>query len=117
LAGRDSAPAGTAAQIESLGFMLLGSLAQERDPALRDAVAARLEGGTMLDDPAALLAGRSEVTDSRGVALTAADPAAANARSVARLLAARSTCVDPAQAVTLTGAGLRVIADAAGQHE
>jgi hypothetical protein len=116
-ATQDSATSGTAGQIESLGFMLLGSLAQERDPALHDAVAARLDGGSMLDDPASLLAGRAEVTDKTGIALTTTDPAAASARSVARLLAARSTCVDAAQALTLTGAGLRVIADAAALSE
>jgi hypothetical protein len=117
LAARDSVPSGMAGKIESLGFMLLGSLAQERDPALRAAVAARLEDGTMLDDPAALLAGRSEVIDASGVAMTATDPAVANARSIARLLAVRRECVEEAQALTLTSAGLRVIADAAAQNE
>ena len=110
--------AGVAAQVETFGLMLLGSLTQERDPALRDAVAARLTGAAMLDDPAALLSGGSEVTDVSGVAVTPTpDTAAASARAVARLLAARSQCVDASQAVALTSAGLRVISNAAASSD
>lgn len=103
-----------ATQIETFGFMLLGSLTEERDPALRNAVAVRLRGAATLDDPAALLAGRSEVTDATGIALAATpDSVAATTQAVERLLASRSQCVDSAQAIGLTSAGLRVIADAA----
>jgi hypothetical protein len=118
VATNDAPPAGMAAQVEAFGLTLLGSLTQERDPALRDAVAARLTGAAMLDDPAALLSGGSEVTDMSGVAVTPTpDTATANARAVARLLASRSQCVDASQAMALTSAGLRVISNAATASE
>jgi hypothetical protein len=72
----------------------------------------------MLDDPAMLLNGGSEVTDATGITLTPTpDMAQANARAVARLLASRGGCIDQTQAIALTGAGLRVIAGAAAQSE
>jgi len=112
------ATVGVAGQIETFGLVLLGSLVQERDPALRDAVAARLTGAVMLDDPATLLSGGSEVTDANGIALTPTpDTAQAKARAIARLLASRARCIDGSQAIALTGAGLRVIADAASRGE
>jgi len=115
---KNGAAAGVAAQVETFGLMLLGSLTQERDPALHEAVAARLTGAAMLDDPAALLSGGSEVTDVSGVAVTPTpDTAAASTRAVARLLAARSQCVDASQAVALTSAGLRVISNAAASSD
>ncbi len=106
-----NAGAGVPAQIESLGLTLLGSLSQQLDPALREAVATRLSGAAMLDDPASLLSGSSEVTDAKGVAIVSTpDIEAANAAAVARLLASRSQCVDALRAISLTSAGLRVIA-------
>ena len=110
--------ADVAGRIESFGFALLGSLTQERDPALRDAIVARLTGAAMLDDPAGLLGGRSAVTDADGVAIEAvADSAVETTRATARLLAARSQCVATASALELTAAGLRVIASAAATNE
>ncbi len=118
VAARASATSDIAAQIETFGFMLLGSLTEARDPALRGAVAARLRGAATLDDPSALLSGRSEVTDVTGIALTATpDAAATTAHAVERLLASRSACVESAQAIGLTSAGLRVIVDAAAAGE
>ena len=103
--------AGTAGAVEAFGFVLLQTLAAERDPALRDAIAARLRGAASLDDPAALLGGRSDVVDSDGVRIEdTADPAAARARAIALLLAARGTCPSDAAALQLSSAGLRVIA-------
>jgi len=106
--------ADVAGEVESFGFLLLGSLAQERDPALRDAVVARDRDAKTLDDPAALLSGRSEVMNSDGVVVeTVNDPAAATASAIQQLLAARSRCVDSSQAFALTAAGWRVVAAAA----
>jgi len=114
VASQDPHVAGVAGQVEALGLTLLGSLAQERDPALREAVAARLIDAGMLDDPAALLGGGTEVTDTSGIAIAPTpDADAANAHAVVQLLASRSRCVDPTQAVALTSAGLRLIANAA----
>lgn len=111
---RGATATGVAGQVETFGLMLLGSLAQERDPALQDAVAARLTGAAMFDDPATLLGGGSEVIDADGIVVTATpDTAQARARAIARLLASRTQCVDGTQAIALTGAGLRVIAEAA----
>jgi hypothetical protein len=102
---------GIAGQIETFGFMLLGSLAAERDPALHDAVVARLADAPAIDDPAALLAGRAGVVDSDGVRIqSVADPTGAHALAVATLLAARTTCPTDADALQLSAAGLRVIA-------
>ena len=107
-----------AGRIESFGFLLLGSLMPQRDPLLRDVAVARLSGAATIDDPAALLSGRSEVTDVDGIAIDAvADPAIATARAIGRLLASRSHCVGHAQAVEMTSAGLRVIAAAAARGE
>ena len=118
VAANDGTVTGVSGQVETLGLMLLGSLTQERDPALRDAVAMRLTDAAMLDDPATLLSGGSEVTDASGIAITPTpDTAAANARAVDRLLASRSQCVDRAQAVVLTSAGLRLIANAEALRE
>lgn len=109
---------GVAGQIETFGLTLLGSLAQQRDPALGEAVASRLTGAAMLDDPATLLNGGNEVTEANGIALTPTpDMAQANARAVARLLASRAGCIDETQALALTGAGLRVIAGATPQSQ
>jgi K319L-like, PKD domain len=109
-----SAAEDVAAQIESFGFVVLAALAKERDPALAEAVAARVRGLPAFGDPAALLNGRSEVTDIEGLAIApVTDPAAATERAVERLLAARSRCVDNSQALALTAAGWRVIAAAA----
>jgi hypothetical protein len=106
--------ADVAGRIESFGFLLLGSLAQERDPALHDAVAAQTTSAQTIDDPAALLGGRSTVTDVDGIAIEGlADPAIETSRAIARLLASRSGCVADAQAVGLTADGFRVIAAAA----
>lgn len=111
LVATSDAAGGVPAQIETFGLALLGSLSQQLDPALREAVAARVSKATMLDDPAALLSGSSEVTDARGVAIVSTpDTEAANAAAVERLLASRSQCVDAIQAISLTSAGLRVIA-------
>lgn len=111
LVATSDAAAGVSGQIESFGLTLLGSLSQQLDPALREAVATRLSGAAMLDDPAALLSGSTEVTDGKGVAIVSTpDTEAANAAAVARLLASRSQCVDVLQAISLTSAGLRVIA-------
>ena len=102
---------GTAGEVETFGFMLLETLAAERDPGLRDAVAVRLRGATSLDDPAALLGGRSDVVDFDGIRIEdTADPVAAQARAIALLLAARGTCPSDAEALQLSSAGLRVIA-------
>jgi K319-like protein len=119
LVATNAAPmAGVAGRIETFGLTLLGSLAQERDPALGEAVASRLTGAGMLDDPAALLNGGSEVTDTQGVALTPTpDTTQANERAIERLLASRGGCIDATQSLALTGAGLRVIAGAAAQGE
>lgn len=118
VAANDATAAGVPGQVETFGLMLLGSLAQERDPALRDAVAARLTDAAMLDDPATLLSGGSEVTDASGITITPTpEGAAANARAVDRLLASRSQCADREQALVLTSAGLRLIANAAALSE
>ncbi len=110
--------AGVAGRIETFGLTLLGSLAQQRDPALGDAIAARLTGAAMLDDPATLLNGASEVTEANGIALTPTpDAARANAHAIVRVLASRAGCIDATQALALTGAGLRVIAGAAPRSE
>ena len=100
-----------AGQIESLGYMLLGALTQEREPALHVAVTNRLLGTAMLDDPAGLLNGRFEVRHGDGIAIEAVpDPAVSTEQAVARLLASRFACVDTANALDMTVAGLRVIA-------
>lgn len=113
LVATSDAAIGVPAQIESFGMTLLGSLSQQFDPALREAVAVRLSGAAMLDDPAGLLSGSTEVTDANGVAIVSTpDSDAANAAAIGRLLASRSQCVDAVQAVSLTSAGLRVIAAA-----
>jgi hypothetical protein len=113
LVATSDAAAGVPEQIESFGLTLLGSLSQQLDPALREAVATRLSGAAMLDDPAALLSGATEVTDAKGVAIVSTpDTEAANAAAIVRLLASRSQCVDALQVVSLTSAGLRVIATA-----
>lgn len=110
LVAMSDATSGVPAQIESLGMSLLGSLSQQLDPALREAVAARLSEVAMLDDPAALLSGSTEVTDANGIAIVSTpDAEAANAVAIGRLLASRSRCVDAVQAISLTSAGLRVI--------
>jgi hypothetical protein len=102
--------ADVAGRVESFGFLLLGSFAQDRDPALSEAIAARLRGAVMPDDPAALLSGRSRVADSDGVAIEAvADPAAAATQAIERLLTARFGCVGTSEALELTEAGLLVI--------
>jgi len=102
---------GVGGEVETFGFMLLGSLAADRDPALRDTVAARLRDAQSLDDPAALLAGRVDVVDTDGVATeTVADSAMADARAISTLLAARGACPAAADALRLSSAGLRVIA-------
>jgi hypothetical protein len=108
--------ADVAGRIESFGFLLLGTLTQERDPALHDAVAAQMAAAATIDDPAALLSGRTAVTDVADVAIEdVADPAIETSRAIARLLASRSGCVAGAQALRLTADGLRVIA-AAAEH-
>ncbi len=108
--------ADVAGRIESFGFMLLGALTQTRDPALSEAVEARRRAAPVLDDPAALLGGRSAVTDVDGIAIEAvADAAGATVRAIGRLLDSRTECVGTTQAVELTGSALRVIADAAPQ--
>ena len=102
---------GVAGEVETFGFMLLESLATDRDPGLRDAVAARLHGARSLNDPAALLAGRADVVAADGVAIEAVtDPVAAHARAISTLLAARARCPGAADALRLSAAGLRVIA-------
>ena len=102
---------GVAGEVETFGFVLLGSLAAERDPALRDTVAARLRDAQTFDDPAALLAGRVDVVATDGVTIEMiADPATADTRAIAMLLAARGTCPGAADALRLSSAGLRVIA-------
>ena len=100
-------------RIESFGFALLGSLAQQRDPALQSTVSARQQHATLPDDLAALLAGASAVTDTNGVNVeTVADPAAANGQAMTQLLAARTQCIVPANALEMTAAAWRVIAAA-----
>jgi hypothetical protein len=116
VAQRVASTADVAGRIESFGFLLLGKLTQERDPALHDAVAAQTTTARTIDDPAALLGGRSAVTDVDGVAIEdVSDPAIETSRAIARLLASRSGCVADAQAVRLTADGLRVIS-AAAEH-
>jgi len=113
LAERPTGTRDIAGQIESLGYTLLGALAQERDPALHVAVANRLRGAATLDDPAGLLDGRIAVRHGDVISIDAVpDPAVSTEQAVARLLASRSSCVDAANALDLTAAGLRVIADA-----
>ncbi len=102
-----------AGRIESFGFLLLGSLTQTRDPALSEAVALRQRDAATLADPAALMAGRSAVTDVDGIEIEAGtDSAVATARAINALLASRTACIGDAQALDLTGAALRVIVDA-----
>ena len=113
VAERPTATRDVAGQIESLGYTLLGALTQERDPALHVVVANRLRGAATLDDPAGLLSGRFEVRHGDGIAIEAVpDPAVSTEQAVARLLASRFACVDTANALDMTVAGLRVIADA-----
>jgi len=113
---RPAASPDNAGQLESFGFALFASALAERDPALQLAIASHLTGARMLDDPAALLAGRSEVSDVRGIAIdTVPDPAAATARASERLLALRSGCITHSNALEMTAAGLRVIAAAAAR--
>ena len=103
-----------AGQIESFGFLLLGQVAEARDPALHDAIDERMRDALLPEDPAALLSGRSKVVDTGRVEIqSVADPAAASAHSIDRLLAVRSVCVQSATALDVTAAGFRVIADAA----
>jgi hypothetical protein len=103
-----------AGQIESFGFLLLGQVAETRDPALRDAIDARMRDAILPDDPAALLGGRSKVVDTGRVEIqSVADPAAASANSIDRLLAVRTVCVQSDAALDVTAAGFRVIAEAA----
>jgi hypothetical protein len=112
LAERPTATRDIAGQIESMGYTLLGAVAQERDPALHVAVANRLRGAAMFDDPAGLLSGRIAVRHGDGIAIEAVpDPAVSTEQAVARLLASRFACVDTVNALDLTAAGLRVIAD------
>jgi hypothetical protein len=100
-------------RIESFGFALLGSLVQQRDPALQGAVSARQQRATLPEDLAALLGGASEVTGINGVNVeTVADPAAANGQAMTQLLAARAQCIVPANALGMTAAAWRVIAAA-----
>ena len=111
LAERPTATRDIAGQIESLGYTLLGTLTQERDPALHVAVANRLRGAATLDDPAGLLSGRIEVRHVDGIAIEAVpDPAVNTEQAVARLLASRFACVDTVNALDMTVAGFRVIA-------
>jgi hypothetical protein len=108
---------GTAGQLESFGFMLFASALGERDPALQQAIAKDLKSARMLEDPAALLTGRSEVTDDDGIAIdTGADPDAATSRANERLRTSRHACIATSQALQMTAAGLRVIADAAARE-
>ena len=105
-------------QLESFGFVLLGALASERDPALHEAVVERLAHATMLVDPAGLLSGRAEVRHVDRIAIEAVpDPTVATAHAVARLLESRGGCVANRNALDLTAAGLRVIADTAQAND
>jgi hypothetical protein len=109
---------GVAGQVETFGFMLLGSLATERDPALGDTVAARLRGAQTLDDPAALINGRARVDDADGITIkTVGDSATADTEAISMLLAARATCPSSADALRLSEAGLRVIAARANRSD
>lgn len=102
-----------AGQIESFGFALLGRMLVERDPALHEAVRAHLAGAVMPRDAGALLTGRAEVRHAGGITIEAADRAVSMQRATALLLASRGRCVDTAQALELTAAGLHVITAAA----
>ncbi len=106
-----------AGRIESFGFLLLGTLAR-RNATRRCTMRSRRRStnAQTIDDPAALLSGRSKVTDVDGIAIEKlSDPATETSRAIARLLASRSGCVADAQAVGLTADGLRVIS-AAAEH-
>jgi hypothetical protein len=110
---RAAAPHNTAGRIESFGFMLFATALPERDPALRQAIVARLKDAPMLDDPAALLGGRVQVRTHGEIAIEPTpDPAQAIRAAGERLLTARSGCVAGADALALTAAGLAVIAQA-----
>ena len=112
LAEHPMAARDVAGQIESFGYMWLGTLTRERDPALHVAVTNRLQGAATPDDPAGLLSGRIEVRHVDGIAIEAVqNPALSSGQAVARLLASRFACVEPANVLDVTAAGLRVIAD------
>lgn len=109
-------PAGLPGQLESFGYLLLQNTLIERDPALGEAVAARLHDAPQLADPAGLLAGRLQPTrrarPGQAVAMQASDPAQATDRAIATLLATRERCVDATDALAVTTAALRVVAAA-----
>ena len=113
VAARPAPTQDTAGQLESFGFSLLGALASQRDPALHKAVAERLAGASMLADPAGLLSGRTELRHRDEIVFEAVpDPAATTQRAIGQLLKSQSTCVENTNALDLTAASLRVIADA-----
>ena len=82
---------GTAGQLESFGFVLFASALGERDPALQQAITAHLASARMLDDPAALLMGRSEVTDVGGIAIEPASIATRRSHAPSSDCAPRAT--------------------------
>jgi hypothetical protein len=111
-------PAGLPGQLESFGYLLLQNTLIERDPALGEAIAARLRDAPQLADPAGLLAGRLQPTQRATPVQTVAmqattDPAQATDRAIATLLAAHERCVDATDALAVTTAALRVVAAAA----
>jgi hypothetical protein len=108
-----AAPHNPAGQIESFGFLLFATALPDRDPALQQAIMARLKTAPMLEDPAALLGGRTQLAARGAIAIEATpDPAQALRTAEQRLLAARSGCVAGVDALGLTAAGLVVIAQA-----
>jgi hypothetical protein len=113
VAARPTPTQDTAGQLESFGFSLLGALASQRDPALHEAVAERLAGASMLADPAGLLSGRTELRHRDEIVFESVpDPAVTTQRAIEQLLKSQGTCVENTNALDLTAASLRVIADA-----